>query len=80
MNCPCCDKEMQEGGLVSNGMAISWLPMEEYNRNPVKRMFYRGYKNIGTTNVALRETKVPDAYFCANCNKVVGIFDVTSGT
>ena len=42
------------------------------------RLLYTGLRTIGTSNILLRQTKVPHAFFCQSCNKVAGIFDVTN--
>lgn len=75
MNCPCCGAEMEKGGIVSGGLYTVWYPTEIYEKNALRRRYTIG-KRIGTTSVIWKETKVPDAYYCKNCNKVTGIFDV----
>lgn len=75
MKCPECGAEMETGGLVSNGLAIVWYPKENYEKNALKRVFTVG-KRIGKTSIFMEETKVPDAYYCKNCNIVTGVFRV----
>ena len=31
MNCPICNHEMQEGGLITDGVAPGWVPLEQFN-------------------------------------------------
>ena len=78
MKCPLCGNEMREGGLIIDGVAPGWVPMEEFQKKGLKRLIYKGLRTIGKANVLLGETKVPNAFFCENCNKIVGIFDVTN--
>lgn len=78
MKCPICNGEMQEGGLIIDGVSPGWVPMEQFRKKGLKRMIYTGLRSIGETSILWRETKVPNAFFCKNCNKVVGIFDVTN--
>lgn len=69
---------MLTGGIVSDGIFLSWVPESEFEKKGVKRLMYTGCKSFGSTNFLLRQTRVPGAYYCKNCNKVAGIFDVTS--
>ena len=78
MKCPICGGELQEGGLVLDGVAPGWVPMEQFQKRGMKRVVYTGLRTIGQTNFLLRQTRVPGAYFCKTCNKVLGIFDVTN--
>lgn len=78
MRCPICDCEMQEGGLVIDGVAPGWVPMEQFQKKGLKRIVYSGLRTIGKANILLGQTKVPNAYFCKPCNKIVGVFDVTN--
>lgn len=78
MKCPICDNEMQEGGLIIDGVAPGWVPMEQFQKKGLKRMVYTGLRTIGKTSILLSETKVSNAFFCKKCNKIVGIFDVTN--
>lgn len=78
MKCPVCGKEMEEGGLILNDVAPGWVPMEQFQRQGLKRLAYTGLRTIGRSNLLLGQTKVPNAFYCKNCNKIVGIFDVTN--
>lgn len=78
MLCPICGKEMQEGGLIVNGVSAGWVPMEQFQKKGFERLVYTGYKSIGSWNALLDQTKVPNAWFCEDCNKVTGVFDVTN--
>lgn len=72
--CPICNGELQEGGLVIDGISAAWVSKEQF----YKKILFTGVHTIGKTNFWLRQTKVPNAFFCENCDKVMGIFDVTS--
>lgn len=76
MKCPLCGKEMIEGGIITNGLAM-WHPQREFAKKGLKALYYKGGKMIGDHSVLLRETKIPDAWYCSSCNKVTGIFDIT---
>lgn len=78
MNCPICGKEMQEGGLIIDGVAPGWVPLKEFERKGLKRLIYKGLRTIGKTNILLSQTRVPNAFYCDACNKIVGVFDVTN--
>ena len=52
--------------------------MEQFKKKGVKRLMYTDMRTIGESNILLNQTKIPNAYFCKNCNKVMGIFDVTN--
>lgn len=78
MKCPLCDNEMQEGGLIIDGVASGWVPMEQFQKKGLRRMVYTGLRTIGKTSILWNKTKVPNAFFCKKCNKIVGIFDVTN--
>ncbi len=78
MRCPICGNEMEEGGLIVDGMAPGWVPMEQFKRKGAKRLLYTGLRTIGKTNYFLGQTRISNAYFCKNCNKIVSIFDVTN--
>ena len=78
MRCPMCDNEMQEGGLIIDGVAPGWVPMEQFQKKGLKQFVYTGVRTIGETTAFLRQTKVPNAFFCKQCYKIVGVFDVTN--
>lgn len=78
MNCPICNHEMQEGGLIIDGIAPGWVPLEQFNKKGVSRVIYTWLRTIGKSNIVLRQTKIPNAFYCKECNKVVGVFDVTN--
>lgn len=78
MKCPICNNEMQEGGLIIDGVAPGWVPMEQFQKKGLKRIVYTGLRTIGKTNILLSETKVSNAHFCEYCNKIVGVFDITN--
>ena len=78
MNCPICGAQMEKGGLIIDGVAPGWVPMDQFQKKGAKRLLYTGLRTIGKTNILLGQTRVPGAFFCKNCNKIVGIFDVTN--
>lgn len=78
MNCPLCQGEMEEGGLIINCVDPGWVPMEQFRKRGLRRMLYTGLRSIGKTNLLLGQTRVPNAFFCRRCNKIVGVFDVTN--
>ena len=78
MKCPICNNEMIEGGLVIDGVAPGWVPMEEFQKKGLKRIVHTGLRTIGKSSVLFSQTKVPNAFFCKNCNKIVGVFDITN--
>ena len=78
MKCPICNQDMEEGGLIIDGVAPGWIPMEQFKRKGLKRLVYKGLRSIGKTNILFGQTKVPNAHFCRSCNKIIGIFDVTN--
>lgn len=59
MRCPICGCEMEEGGLIVDGVAPGWVPMEQFERKGLKRLVYTGLRTIGTANVLLGQTKFP---------------------
>lgn len=78
MKCPMCHDEMQEGGLIIDGVAPGWVPMEQFQKKGLKRIVHTGLRTIGETNILLGQTKVSNAFFCKQCNKIIGVFDVTN--
>lgn len=78
MNCPLCNSEMQSGGLIIDGVAPGWVPMDEFQKKGLKRIVHTGLRTIGKTSILFGQTKVPNAFFCEKCNKIIGIFDVTN--
>jgi len=75
MNCPVCGKEMIEGGIITSGIAM-WHPQGEFSKKGWNALYYKGGKMLGKHNILLRETKIPSAYYCSNCNTVAGVFAV----
>ena len=51
MKCPICNNEMIEGGLVINGVAPGWVPMEEFQKKGLKRIVHTGLRTIGKSSV-----------------------------
>ncbi len=75
MNCPICGKKMEEGGIIANGIAM-WHPLREFEKKGLKKLYYKDGKALGSHSILLRECKIPNAWYCASCNKVAGIFDI----
>lgn len=83
MKCPVCESEMQSGGLItsSRGRFISWLPKDSFEEN---RSFMRALTDGKTIKVETKffalmlsgQVKIPNAFYCEKCNKIVGIFDI----
>jgi len=67
---------MQEGGLIVDGLAVNWVNLKEFQKRGLKRLIYNEVRPIGKTNFILSQTRVPGAFFCERCNKVIGFFDV----
>lgn len=78
MKCPYCGAEMEEGGLIVDGVAPGWIPLKQFNQKGMKRLVYSSLRTIGKANILLGQTKIPNAFFCQECNKIVGIFDITN--
>ena len=78
MKCPICNNELLEGGIIVQHVAPGWVPMEQFKKKGVMRLMYTDMRTIGESSILLNQTKIPNAYFCKNCNKVMGIFDVTN--
>ena len=77
MKCPCCGNEMEKGGLVASGAAaVSWHPLKEFEKKWFNALYYKEGKAIGTFSFPTKEVKIPNAFYCGQCNKVVGVFDV----
>ena len=78
MKCPICNNEMEEGGIVAEGISTMWVPMEQFNKTGLKRLIYSNGCMIGRRDILIGQTKISNAFLCENCNKVVGIFDITN--
>lgn len=76
--CPLCGNEMQEGGLVASDIFISWSPLEEFKKRGLKRFTRKSIQLAGESSILWEEKLVPNAFYCKNCNKVMGIFDVAN--
>ena len=63
MHCPICGAQMEEGGLIIDGGAPGWVPMEEFKKKGAARRLYTGLRTIGKTNILLGQTRVPNAFF-----------------
>ena len=78
MKCPYCNTEMEEGGLITEGVSVGWLPLEQFKKNGIKNLVLTGLRTIGKHNLILGQTKISNAFYCNSCNKIVGVFDITN--
>ncbi|MBQ6808491.1 MAG: hypothetical protein IJP07_04970 [Firmicutes bacterium] len=79
MKCPLCETEMQPGGLLIDGLLVRWAPMESFQRKGAKRLLLPGCKPLaGETNHLLRQVKLPQAWHCPACKKIIGFFDLAT--
>lgn len=76
MVCPICAKEMEEGGIITSGVTAMWHPKKEFDKKGLGKLVYTDGKPIGKSSILFSQTKIPNAFYCAHCNKVAGIFDV----
>lgn len=76
MKCPICSNELSEGGIITNSVVCGWVPMDQFRKKGIERLMYTGMRTIGKSSILLGQTKIPNAYFCKSCHKVMGIFDV----
>ena len=79
MKCIVCGAEMQPGGIVANGITVMWVPRREFQKKGLGKLIYEGGKSIGHTTISdmvFGQTRIPNAYYCEHCNKIIGIFDV----
>lgn len=76
MNCPICNAEMEQGGIVTGGVTAMWHPLREFEKKKWSRVVYVDGRPIGKSSILLNQTRIPNAWFCRNCNKIVGIFDI----
>ena len=54
MKCPLCGRDMQEGGLIIDGVAPGWVPLKQFNKKGRGRLLYTGLRTIGASNILLR--------------------------
>lgn len=76
MKCLICNTDIEAGGIIAQGVSVMWIPMSEFQKKGIKRVVYTNGKIIGKHNVILGQTKISNAYFCNQCNKVIEVFDV----
>ena len=48
---------MEKGGLIIDGVAPGWVPMDEFKKKGAARLLYTGLRTIGKTNILLGQTK-----------------------
>lgn len=79
IKCIVCGAEMEQGGIVTSGITVLWVPRREFQKKGLRKLMYKDGKSIGhgtITDMVIGQTRIPNAYYCENCNKVIGIFDV----
>lgn len=76
MKCPVCESEMQEGGLSANGRFVIWHSKEIFDKKRFLGVLAEGKFLKSKFNFLTMQSKIPNAFYCEKCNKVVGIFDV----
>lgn len=85
MKCPICGEEMLTGGLISAGISVGWVPKDEsvgwvpkdeFDKKGLRRISYQEWHSIGNSSILLGQTKIPNAFLCKKCNKIIGVFDV----
>ena len=76
MKCPICGEEMIAGGLISAGISVGWVPKDEFDKKGLRRISYQEWHSIGNSSILLGQTKIPNAFLCKKCNKIIGVFDV----
>ena len=75
MNCPFCGKELQKGGIIAGG-PVAWFPEREFNRDLLSKLGIYGHgKTLGKFVPIVNQIKIPNAYYCDTCGKVMGAFD-----
>ena len=78
MNCRYCANPTEEGGLIASGaVAVSWHPQKEFEKKWFHTFYYKDGKTIGTFSFPSKEVKIPNAFYCRTCSKVIGIFDIS---
>ena len=76
MKCIFCGSDMQPGVIVTQSVSAMWVPLSEFQKKEIKKLIYTNGKALGHANIIWGQTKIPNAYFCQKCNKVIGVFDV----
>ena len=64
MHCPICGSEMEKGGIITSGVTAMWHPLREFDRNGMRRFYYKDGKAIGKSSIHLNQTRIPNAHFC----------------
>ena len=77
MICPICGGEMEEGGLIASGISVMWFPLEQFAKKGLERLWYEGRKVSRKVELPSRPYRIPGAYYCRGCQKIIGIFDIS---
>lgn len=73
VKCPLCNGDLIEGGLVIWGNMAGWVPIDQLDK---KWGRYSDWHSIARPTMFLSNIKIPYAFFCEDCNKIIGVFDV----
>ena len=46
MKCILCDAKMLQGGIVTQGVSVTWIPQIEFQKKGIKKLIYKNGKNI----------------------------------
>ncbi len=79
MICPICGNEMESGGLITSTRAgaITWLPGDSFEKNRWPMIASLNGKVIKVqVKFFPGQIKIPNAFYCERCNKVIGFFDI----
>lgn len=76
MKCFICGKDMQPGGIVTDGISAMWFPESQLKKKGLTQMVLENGRKIGHRNFLLRQTTLDNAYFCPHCQKIIGLFDL----
>ena len=79
MKCIYCGSDMQLGGIVTQGISAMWFPQENLQKPYLFKVVFEGGINIGKKDYLWGQTLLTDAYYCPQCRKIIGIFDVKEG-
>lgn len=79
MKCIYCGSDMQLGGIVTQGISAMWFPQENLQKSYLFKVVFEGGINIGKKDYLWGQTLLTDAYYCPQCRKIIGIFDIKEG-
>ena len=79
MKCIYCGSNMQLGGIVTQGVSAMWFPQENLQKPHFFKIVFEGGISVGKNDYLWGQTLLTDAYYCPQCRKIIGIFDVKEG-